>query len=303
MTDILRTIDLSKRFRGTVALDHMNMTVPEGSVYGLVGPNGAGKTTTIKILMNILQSSEGTAEILGRDSRKLSPQDFTQIGYVSENQQMPEWMTVEYFMNYLKPFYPNWDTARAAELLRQFELPLNRKIRNLSHGMRMKAALASSLAYRPPLIILDEPFTGLDALVRDEFIAGVLECAEDATIFISSHDLAEIETFASHIGYLDKGRLQFSEEMTSLAERFREIEITLASPLPTPAPFSASWPAAWLNREQSATVVRFVDSHFDSERTMAEVQGMFGAVQQINVSAMPLRAIFVTLAKAGRKAA
>jgi ABC-2 type transport system ATP-binding protein len=299
MMDILRTVDLSKRFRNTVALDHMNMTVPEHGVYALVGPNGAGKTTTIKILMNILQSSEGTAEIFGRDSRKLSPQDFTQIGYVSENQQMPEWMTVEYFMNYLKPFYPNWDSARAMELLRQFDLPLDRKIRNLSHGMRMKAALASSLAYRPPLIILDEPFTGLDALVRDEFIAGVLECAEDATILISSHDLAEIETFASHIGYLDNGRLQFSEEMTSLSERFREIEITLANPVATPA----SWPAAWLNREQSATVVRFVDSHFDQARTMAEVQGVFGAVQQINVSAMPLRAIFVTLAKAGRKAA
>jgi ABC-2 type transport system ATP-binding protein len=299
MTDILRTVDLSKRFRNAMALDRLNMTVPEHSVYGLVGPNGAGKTTTIKILMNILQSSGGTAEIFGRDSRKLSPQDFTQIGYVSENQQMPEWMTVEYFMNYLKPFYPNWDSARATELLRQFDLPLDRKIKNLSHGMRMKAALASSLAYRPPLIILDEPFTGLDALVRDEFIAGVLECAEDATILISSHDLAEIETFASHIGYLDNGRLQFSEEMTSLTERFREIEITLANSSPT----TAAWPAAWLSREQSATVVRFVDSHFEQARTMAEVRGVFGDVQQINVSAMPLRAIFVTLAKAGRKAA
>jgi len=299
MTDTLRTIDLSKRFRNTVALDHLDMTVPEGSVYGLVGPNGAGKTTTIKILMNIFQSSGGRAEIFGRDSRKLSPQDFTKIGYVSENQQMPEWMTVEYFMNYLKPFYPNWDSARGQELLRQFDLPLDRKISQLSHGMRMKAALASSLAYRPPLIILDEPFTGLDALVRDEFIAGVLECAEDATVLISSHDLSEIETFASHIGYLDKGRLQFSEEMSSLTERFREIEIALTNPPTT----TASWPAAWLNREQSATLVRFVDSHFDQERTMAEVHGIFGAVQQINVSPMPLRAIFVTLAKAGRKAA
>lgn len=300
MTDILRTIDLSKRFRKTVALDHMNMTVPEHSVYALVGPNGAGKTTTIKILMNIMQSSGGTAEIFDRDSRKLSPQDFTQIGYVSENQQMPEWMTVEYFMNYLKPFYPNWDSARAAELLRQFDLPLDRKIRNLSRGMRMKAALASSLAYRPPLIILDEPFTGLDALVRDEFIAGVLECAEDATILISSHDLAEIETFASHIGYLDNGRLQFSEEMASLSERFREVEITLANSAPA---IPVSWPAAWLNREQSSAVVRFVDSHFDQVRTMAEVHSVFGDVQQINVTPMPLRAIFVTLAKAGRKAA
>jgi ABC-2 type transport system ATP-binding protein len=208
-------------------------------------------------------------------------------------------MTVEYFMNYLKPFYPNWDDARAHELLRQFDLPLDRKIRNLSHGMRMKAALASSLAYRPPLIVLDEPFTGLDALVRDELIEGILECADAATILISSHDLSEIETFASHIGYLDRGRLQFSEEMSSLTDRFREIEITLENAAHPPA----SWPAAWLNREQSATLVRFVDSQFDSQRTIAEVQGVFGTVHQISVNPMPLRAIFVTLAKAGRKAA
>src|SRR5256884_2503358 len=143
-------------------------------------------------------------------------------------------------MNYLKPFYPQWDAERAQELLRQFELPRDRKIRNLSHGMRMKAALASSLAYRPRLIVLDEPFTGLDALVRDELIEGVLECADGATILISSHDLSEVESFASHIGYLDRGRLQFSEEMASLVDRFREIEITLANPSPSPI----SWPAA-----------------------------------------------------------
>jgi ABC-2 type transport system ATP-binding protein len=299
MNDILRTIDLSKRFRNTVVLDHLNMSVPEHSVYGLVGPNGAGKTTTIKILMNARQPTEGMAEVFGRDSRRLSPEDFTQIGYVSENQQMPEWMTVEYFMNYLRPFYPDWDVARAQELLHQFELPPDRRIRNLSHGMRMKAALASSLAYRPRLIVLDEPFTGLDALVRDELIEGVLECADGATILISSHDLSEIESFASHIGYLDRGRLQFSEEMTSLVDRFREIEITLANPSLSPI----SWPAAWLSSEQSSAVVRFVDTQFDQERTIAEVHRLFGNTHQISVNPMPLRAIFVTLAKAGRKAA
>jgi len=299
MTYILRTIDLSKRFRKTAVLDHLNMIVPEHSVYGLVGPNGAGKTTTIKILMNARQPTEGMAEVFGRDSRRLSPEDFTQIGYVSENQQMPEWMTVEYFMNYLKPFYPNWDVRRAQELLRQFELPPDRKISNLSHGMRMKAALASSLAYRPRLIVLDEPFTGLDALVRDELIEGVLECADGATILISSHDLSEVESFASHIGYLDRGHLQFSEEMTSLVDRFREIEITLVTPSQSPI----LWPAAWLSTEQSAAVVRFVDTQFDQERTIAEVQRLFGNTHHISVNPMPLRAIFVTLAKAGRKAA
>ena len=299
MTDILETVDLGKRFGRTVVLDHLDMAVPEGSVYGLVGPNGAGKTTTIKILMNTQQPTAGRAQVFGGDSRKLSPQDLTRIGYVSENQEMPEWMTVAYLMAYLKPFYPSWDDARAAELLRQFDLPPDRKLRHLSHGMRMKAALASSLAYRPPLIVLDEPFTGLDALVRDELVEGLLESADGATVLISSHDLADIESFISHVGYLDRGRLQFSEEMSSLAARFRQIEITLGDGLLPAVP----WPATWLNVEHAGAVVRFVESRFEQERSMAEIRGLFGTVRHVAVSPMPLRAIFVTLAKAGRKAA
>ena len=168
MSDVLRTSDLSKHFRGTPVLSRLNLTVPAGSVYALVGPNGAGKTTCIQILMNLLRATSGRADVLGQDSRHLGPRAFAQIGYVSENQELPEWMTLEYFLAYLKPFYPTWDDARAAELLRQFDLPPARKLKDLSRGMKMKAALASSLAYRPPLIVLDEPFTGLDPLVRDD---------------------------------------------------------------------------------------------------------------------------------------
>ena len=164
----------------------------------------------------------------------------------------------------------------------------------------MKAALASSLAYRPRLIIMDEPFSGLDSLVRDEVIEGLLANAEGASILISSHDLAEIESFASHIGYLDRGRLQFSEEMTSLAERFREIEITVDNQVTVS---KSAWPASWLNGEQSPSSVRFVETQFERERTMAEVGRVFQNVKQVAVNAMPLRSIFVTLAKASRKAA
>ena len=296
---ILRTIELTKRFRGTPALDRLNLDVPEGSVFALIGANGAGKTTAIKILMNIHAPTSGQAEALGIDSQKLSPVEFQQIGYVSENQEMPEWMTVGYFMAYLKPFYPTWDDARAEELLRQFDLPRDRKLKHLSRGMKMKAALASSLAYRPRLIVLDEPFTGLDPLVRDEFIEGLIDSASEATILISSHDLAEIESFASHVGYLEKGRLQFSEEMTALSGRFREVEVTLdAAPV-----LPANWPGSWLRPETSAAVVRFVESQFDEARTMAEVRKLFGEPRGIAITPMPLRSIFVTLAKAERRAA
>jgi ABC-2 type transport system ATP-binding protein len=227
MTAPLRTINLSKTFRSVPVLDGLDLEVPESSVFGLIGPNGAGKTTTIKILMNILKASSGSAHVLGVDSRQVGPDALTRIGYVSENQEMPDWMTVQSFLAYLKPFYPTWDDDRAAELVRQFNLPLDRKLRHLSRGMWMKAAMASSLAYRPRLLMLDEPFSGLDPLIREDLINGILDSAGETTMFISSHDLAEIESFASHICYLDRGRLQFCEEMTSLTTRFREIELTL----------------------------------------------------------------------------
>ena len=167
----------------------------------------------------------------------------------------------------------------------------------------MKAALASSLAYRPRLIVMDEPFSGLDSLVRDEVIEGLLANAEGASILISSHDLGEIETFASHIAYLDHGRLQFSEEMASLTGRFREVEITVDGPSDQQARIApAGWPPSWLNPEQSGSLVRFVETQFERERTMAEVERLFHT-KQVAVNAMPLRSIFVTLAKASRKAA
>src|ERR1019366_8410794 len=146
------------------------------------------------------------------------------IGYVSETQEMPDSMTVGAFLSYLRPFYPTWDLALEKQLLSDFALPLDRELRHLSRGMRMKAAFASTLCYRPALLVLDEPFSGLDPLVRDELIQGLLDRIGETTIFLSSHDLAEIESFASHVGYLEQGSLLFSEEMTTLSNRFRRVE-------------------------------------------------------------------------------
>jgi ABC-2 type transport system ATP-binding protein len=265
-----------------------------------VGPNGAGKTTAIKAMMNITAPTSGRAAILGVDSRRLGPDDFAQIGYVSENQKMPDWMTVAYFMAYLKPFYPTWDDTLAADLLRDFDLPLTRKLSRLSRGMRMKASLASSLAYRPKLLVLDEPFSGLDPAVRDEFIEGMLESSfgADTTILISSHDLAEIESFASHVGYLERGRLQFSEEMISLTARFREMVVTLAR---TEEQLPANLPAAWLRPQVAAATLRFAASDFDEERTPAEIRQLFPDARDISAAPMALRDIFVALARRSRK--
>jgi ABC-2 type transport system ATP-binding protein len=296
---VIRTENLVKKFWRVEALNGLNLDVPEGAVYAMVGPNGAGKTTAIKILMNIFGPTSGRAEVLGVESARIAGPAFTSIGYVSENQKLPEWMRVGALLDYLRPFYPSWDRALEDELIKQFDLPRDRKLSNLSRGMRMKAALASALAYHPKLIVLDEPFTGLDPLVRDELIQGLLERAEESTIFVSSHDLAEIESFASHVGYLEQGRLRFSEELAHLVERFREVQVTFdgAARLPEKAPEN------WMQINTSAAVVRFVESHFDSERTRVEIRGVFGEVRDVTFSPMTLREIFLAMAKAGRNTA
>jgi ABC-2 type transport system ATP-binding protein len=292
----IHTHSLSKAFRRHDAVRSLDLEVPAGSVYGLIGSNGAGKTTTIKLLMNILRPSSGTAEVLGVDSRRLGPRHLARIGYVSENQELPDEMTVDYLLRYLKPFYPTWDDSLANEMVRQFDLPRDRRLHHLSRGMRMKAALASSLAYRPELIVLDEPFTGLDALVRHEFIQGLLERADGTTILISSHDLSEIESFASHIGYLEDGRLRFHEEMSTLVERFRQVEVIFAAAPALPQ----DWPAAWTQPQTGSSVLRFVDRQFDHSTTPAEIRRLFPAAQNIACEPMPLKDIFVSLAMSSR---
>jgi ABC-2 type transport system ATP-binding protein len=264
-----------------------------------VGPNGAGKTTIIKVLMNIFDPTNGRAQVLGTESTKIAGRAFTSIGYVSENQKLPEWMRVGGFLSYLRPFYPSWDEKLEKELLTQFDLPLDRKLRDLSRGMRMKAALASALAFHPKLIVLDEPFTGLDPLVRDQLIEGLLERAEESTIFISSHDLGEIESFASHVGYLEQGRLQFSEELPALTARFREVELTFDAPPALPG----KTPDTWMHISVSAAVVRFIESRFEQERTSNEIRESFGEMRDVTFTPMSLRSIFLAMAKAGRGAA
>jgi ABC-2 type transport system ATP-binding protein len=297
MNSPIQTVQLTKRFRRNEVVHQLDLDVPAGSIYGLIGPNGAGKTTTIKLLMNILGPSSGSATILDVDSRHLGPAQFARIGYVSENQELPGEMTVDYFLAYLAPFYPTWDHELAAGLVRQFALPGDRKLRHLSRGMRMKAALASSLAYHPELIVLDEPFNGLDALVRQEFIQSLLERAEGTTILISSHDLAEIESFASHIGYLEEGRLRFSEEAEVMSGRFRQVEIFFEAAPTLPA----DWPAAWMQPERASSMVRFVESRFDPERTPADVERLFPGARKVEFTPMALRDIFVAQALAGRR--
>lgn len=293
---MVQATELWKRFGNCDALRGLNLAVPEGSAFALIGANGAGKTTLIKTLMNIMEPSRGSVSVLGVDSRNISPRELARIGYVSENQDMPARLTVIQYLNYLRPFYPTWDSELEQELLRQLRLPLDRKIRDLSHGMRIKLALACALPFRPKLLVLDEPFSGLDPLVRDEFMEGLLQQAGDMTVFISSHELAEIEGVATHIGFLDQGRLVFQESMNELTGRVREVRVTLERPATIPGPV----PREWLQVCATGNVVGFVDIQFSDENLQERIASAFRGVRSIDVQPIALRSIFTALSRAAQ---
>jgi ABC-2 type transport system ATP-binding protein len=295
--NIIETHNLTRRFGHTEAVHALNLAVPAGSVFALLGPNGAGKTTTIKLLMNLLRPTAGLARVLGVEARRLGERELAQIGYVSENQELPLWMTVRQLLDYCRPFYPTWDAALEKNLLGQFELPEDRKLKHLSRGMLMKVALLSSLAYRPKLLVLDEPFSGLDPLVRAEFIRGVLEvsAAGDWTVLVSSHDIDEVERLCDHVALLDGGRLQLSEPAEALQARFRCVEVTLRG---GEARLDAV-PPGWLGVERAGGLVRFVDSRYEAGATERACRERFPEAA-VTAKPMTLREIFMTLAREGR---
>ena len=293
---IVKVQDLWKRYGRFDALKGLEFGVPEGSAFALLGPNGAGKTTTIKILMNLLEPSRGSAAILGVDSRSIAPRELADIGYVSESQDLPGRLTVGEYLDYLRPFYRRWDHGLEMSMRCNMQLPSARKIRDLSHGMRIKMALVCALPFRPRLLILDEPFAGLDPLVRDELIAGLLQQAGELTILISSHELSEIEGLATDIGFLHAGRLMFQEPMSRLTERCREVYVTLDSTAWVPDPL----PAHWLQARAVGNVLMFVETQFSDEELGELVRLLCEGVRQIDAKPMSLRSIFTALAPAAR---
>ena len=291
---IIEARNIEKRFGPSEALSGLSFSVAEGSVYALIGANGAGKTTTIKMMMNILAPTRGDLSVMGTPSRELTSRHLSQIGYVSENQVLPGQMAVRAYLDYLRPFYSNWDEALEKTMLRRFKLPMERKIRALSQGMRIKVALVAALAFKPKLLVLDEPFSGLDPLVRDDLVESVLSHAEDLTIFISSHELNEIEGFVSDIGFLNQGRLLFEESIEVLNARVRLIRVTLQSTARPPD----TWPGTWIDPGTSGNVLSFVHTAFAEDQLASEIAAVFGDVKFVQAEPMDLRSIFTAFARA-----
>lgn len=298
MQGVIEMSGLHKRFGRVDTITDLHLHVPEGAVFALIGPNGAGKTTTIRLLMNILHADSGNITVLGKPSRTLGWRDFRHIGYVSESQKLPDSLSVAQYFSYLKSLYPTWDRTLEQELCAQFELPPSRKLKHLSHGMRMKTLLVAALAYRPRLLVLDEPLSGLDTLVRDEVVNGLLQQADNTTILISSHELTEIEHFITHVAFMQNGRLLLQESIDALQARFREVAVTLSAQRALPDP----WPSHWLLPQIEGHRLRFVTSAFEDEtRLYHQLTQYFGAVK-LSVEPLPLRSIANTLMQARKLA-
>lgn len=294
---IISTEHVNKAYGKVEVLQDISLQVPENSAFALIGTNGAGKTTTIRMLLNIIKPDSGTASVLGIDSKSLSHQDYRHIGYVSENQILPERLTIEQYFDYLRVLYGNWDKHLEQELRTQLELPPSRLLSKLSHGMRMKTVLIAALSFRPKVLILDEPLSGLDSLVRDEVVEGMLQQAHETTILISSHELAEIENFTTHVAFMNKGKLLFQEPIESMRSRFREVNITLSAQKDLPIDI----PSSWLSPRVSGHSLQFIESNFENKELLYQrLASHFGPIQ-FEVNPMSLREISKTLIREGRK--
>jgi ABC-2 type transport system ATP-binding protein len=212
-------------------LDSISLELREGGVLGFIGANGAGKSTTIRILMGLVRQDTGSVQVLGRSMPSEQIAAKLDIGFVSEDMRLYGAATLAWHMNFVASMYPRWDQAYADMLLRRFDLKAQQRIKGLSHGQRVKAALLLALARQPRLLILDEPTTGLDPVARREVLGELMSVLTDEgrTIFFSSHNTLEVEQISDHIAFIDRGRLIALDEKEDLLDRWRRVRLVVPS--------------------------------------------------------------------------
>jgi ABC-2 type transport system ATP-binding protein len=225
MTCLLRLQDITHRFGKTLALDGLNLAVPEGEIYGFLGRNGAGKTTTLRVLMGLVPPDAGRIALFGEDVRKVPVHLKQRIGFVPQEPHFYPWMTAQQLGRFVGDFYPTWDAAEFDRLLRRLDIPRDRKAAAMSGGTRTKLSLALAFAARPPLLLLDEPTTGLDPVARREFNDQLLELQREqgTTVMFSSHLVGEVEQVAHAVGIIQAGSMRFEGTVASLRAQVRRV--------------------------------------------------------------------------------
>ena len=228
---------VSRRFDDQLALDDVSFEVRQGVVYGLVGSNGAGKTTIMKHILGLLRAKQGRVRVFGMDPVRDCVQVLQRIGHLSENRELPEWMRIDELMWYTQAHYENWRPEYCKELLDTFGLDSSKKIRHLSKGMRAQTALIAAVSHRPQLLLLDEPSTGLDAVVRRDILNAVIRAVADdgRTAIFSSHLLDEVERMSDYVLMVDAGKIVLHGTLDSIRETHHLLNVRCESER-TPVP-------------------------------------------------------------------
>jgi ABC-2 type transport system ATP-binding protein len=220
---VINVSGLTRRFGAKTALDSVSVYMPRGAVYGLVGANGAGKTTLIKHILGLLRAQSGSVRVFGLDPVADPVAVLSRIGYLSEENDLPGWMRVDELIRYSRAFYPAWDDVYAEGLRQSFALDPDAKIKTLSKGQKARAGLLIALAHRPELLVLDEPSSGLDPIVRRDILGAVIRTIADEgrTVLFSSHLLGEVEQVADHVTMINRGKIVLSAALETIREMHR----------------------------------------------------------------------------------
>ncbi len=233
---VIETVELTKRFDGVEAIRGLNLQVPAGSIFGFLGRNGAGKTSTIKVLLGMAHPTSGVAKVFGlaADTQDTSVEIRRRSGFVSDEKDLYDFMTVEEMIRFTASFFPKWRPELEQRYLRKFELPLTRTVKTLSRGMRTKLALLLALCRGAELLILDEPTSGLDPAMSEEVLQALVThvASEAMTVFFSSHQLAEVDQIADHVAIIDRGRSVVSGSLDDLREQYRRVELVFDGQAP-----------------------------------------------------------------------
>ncbi len=294
MPSVIRLDQLTKRFGAETALDAVSFEVPPGVVFALLGENGAGKTTSIRIMLGLAEPTAGRAEVLGRDSATNGLEIRRRVGYVPERPTLYQWMTVEEIGWFAAGFYAQGFLAEYGRLVAQFGLPPNKKLKNLSKGMHAKVALSLALAHRPELLILDEPTSGLDALVRREFLESMVDrAAQGQTVFLSSHQIVEVERVADIVAIVRRGKLLLVEPLDRLKSQIRRLTVTFQEGEPALPPIGGEILSQRRRPRQWQAVVRGA-----SDEQLAALRRN-AAVDNVEVSPASLEDIFVAYMQGG----
>lgn len=218
---------LTRQFGTKTALDDVSLTIPRGGVFGLIGGNGAGKTTMIKHILGLLRPQTGSVQVFGLNPIENPVGTLGRIGYLSEDRDLPNWMRICELMRYNRAFFPNWDVAFAEELREAFDLDPYARVRNLSRGQRARAGLLVALAHRPELLVLDEPSSGLDPVVRRDILGAIIRTIADEgrTVLFSSHLLDEVERVADRVAIIHHGRLVLTSTMDDIKDSHHRITL------------------------------------------------------------------------------